>query len=189
MIEKGRPAPAIYKVLSWLGGFLQLDKGDLNMAELKEGSNAPDFSLPASNGKTVSLKDFKGKKNVVLYFYPKDDTPGCTVQACGFRDKIKSIESEDSVVLGVSADSVESHNKFIEKFKLPFILLSDESKKMLESYGVWVEKSMYGKKYMGIARTTFIVGKDGKIAKIYPKVKPEGHNEEVLEFLKSVQKV
>jgi peroxiredoxin Q/BCP len=151
---------------------------------LKEGDKAPEFNLPASNGKQVALKDFKGKKRVILYFYPKDDTPGCTVEACGFRDKVKAIESEDAVVLGVSPDGVDSHNKFIEKFNLPFLLLADEEKKTCNDYSVWVKKNMYGKEYMGVARTTFIIGKDGKIEKIYEKVKPEGHNQEILEFLK-----
>ena len=153
------------------------------MGALKEGSKAPDFSLPASNGENVQLKDFKGKKRVVLYFYPKDDTPGCTVEACGFRDKLKPIEAKDTVILGVSPDDVESHNKFIEKFKLPFLLLSDEDKKVCKAYGVWVKKNMYGKEYMGVGRTTFIIGKDGKIEKIFEKVKPDGHNDEILEFL------
>jgi len=153
------------------------------MAALKVGDKAPDFGLPASNGEKISPKDFKGKKRVVLYFYPKDDTPGCTVEACGFRDKLKPIEGKDAVVLGVSPDNNASHNKFIEKFKLPFPLLSDEDKTVCKAYGVWVKKSMYGKEYMGVARTTFVIGKDGKIEKIYEKVKPEGHNEEILEFL------
>ena len=118
-----------------------------------------------------------------MYFYPKDDTPGCTVEACEFRDNIKKIERSDAVVLGVSPDGVDSHNKFIGKFKLPFLLLSDTEKKICNDYGVWVKKSMYGKEYMGVARTTFIIGKDGKIEKIYEKVKPEGHAAEVLEFL------
>ncbi len=148
----------------------------------KEGSKAPAFSLPASDGKTVSSKDLKGKR-VVLYFYPKDDTPGCTVEACGFRDGIKKIEKQNAVVLGVSPDDTKSHNKFIEKFGLPFILLSDTDKKVCEAYGVWVEKSMYGKTYMGVARTTFIIGPEGKIEKIYEKVKPENHTIEVLEYL------
>lgn len=150
---------------------------------LKEGDKAPDFTAASSDGKQVSLKDLKGKK-VILYFYPKDDTPGCTVEACGFRDGIKKIEKQDAVVLGVSPDSVASHNKFIEKFNLPFILLADEDKTISKAYGVWVEKSMYGKKYMGVARTTFLIGKDGRIEKIYEKVKPEGHTQEVLEHLK-----
>ncbi len=151
------------------------------------GTIAPEINLPASSGTNVSLKDFRGKKNVVLYFYPKDDTSGCTVQACGFRDKIKNIESESAVVLGVSPDGLSSHEKFINKFDLPFILLSDEDKKTCKDYGVWIEKSMYGRKYMGVDRVTFIIGKDGKIAKVFEKVKPQGHNEEVLEFLKSIQ--
>ena len=157
------------------------------MAALSEGQKAPEFNLPASSGKQVALKDFKGKNRVVLYFYPKDDTPGCTVEACSFRDGIKKIESQGTVVLGISPDAVESHNKFIDKFKLPFILLSDEGKKVSTAYGVWVKKSMYGKEYMGVARTTFIIGKDGTIEKIYEKVKPEGHAEEVLDFLKNGQ--
>lgn len=149
---------------------------------LKEGDKAPDFTAASSDGKQISLKDLKDKK-VVLYFYPKDDTPGCTVEACGFRDGIKKFEKQDTIVLGVSPDSVASHNKFIEKFKLPFILLADEDKRICQAYGVWVEKSMYGKKYMGVARTTFIIGEDGRIEKIYEKVKPEGHTDEVLEHL------
>jgi len=122
---------------------------------------------------------------VVLYFYPKDDTPGCTVEACGFRDGIKKIEKLDAVVLGVSPDPVKAHNKFIEKFSLPFLLLADEDKSICKAYGVWVKKSMYGREYMGVARTTFIIGKDGKIEKVYEKVKPDAHTEEVLEFLKA----
>ena len=156
------------------------------MTKPNVGAKAPDFTCPSSNGQTISLKDFKGKKNVILYFYPKDDTSGCTVEACGFRDKIKSIESEDTIVLGVSPDSVESHERFIKKFGLPFILVSDEQKKMLKDYGVWVEKSMYGRKYMGVERTTFIIDKAGKIAKIFNKVKPQGHDEEVLEAIKDL---
>ena len=153
---------------------------------MREGTKAPEFSLMASNGKKISLKDFRGKQRVVLYFYPKDDTPGCTVEACGFRDKIQQIEKKDAVVLGVSPDGVDSHNKFIEKFDLPFILLADEDKGVCKAYGVWVKKSMYGREYMGVARTTFIIGKDGAIEKIYEKVKPEGHNNEILEFLTDV---
>ncbi len=153
---------------------------------LKIGDKAPAFDVPSSVGKNIALKDFAGDKNVVLYFYPKDDTPGCTVQACGFRDSIKNIEKLDAVVLGVSPDSVKSHDKFISKFQLPFTLLSDEDKKLCQDYGVWVEKSMYGKKYMGVARTTFLIDKKGKIAKIFEKVKPEGHNQEVIDALKSL---
>ena len=153
---------------------------------LKVGDKAPEINLTASNGKTVSLKDFNGQKNVVLYFYPKDDTPGCTVQACGFRDAIKNVEKVDAVVLGVSPDGISSHQKFVQKFNLPFILLSDEEKKTCQDYGVWIEKSMYGRKYMGVARTTFIIDKTGEIAKIFEKVKPQGHETEVLEALKSI---
>jgi thioredoxin-dependent peroxiredoxin len=141
---------------------------------LKEGDKAPSFSL---------LDEYKGKTRVV-YFYPKDDTPGCTVEACAFRDNIRKIEGLDAVVIGVSPDDEASHDKFIGKFKLPFRLFPDTDKKVSEAYGVWVKKSMYGKEYMGVARTTFIVGKDGKIKKIYEKVKPEGHAEEVLGALK-----
>ena len=119
------------------------------MPKLEADIKAPAFNLPASNGKNVSLEEFNGKKNVVLYFYPKDDTPGCTVEACGLRDRIKDIQSQGAVVLGVSPDSVASHQKFIEKFKLPFLLLSDEQKKTCADYGVWVEKSMYGKNIWG----------------------------------------
>ena len=155
------------------------------MSKLKEQVKAPDFNLPASNGKNVSLKDFKGKKNVVLYFYPKDDTPGCTIEACGFRDRIKEIEKQDTVILGVSPDGAEAHEKFINKFNLPFLLLSDTQNEMLKAYGVWVEKNMYGRKYRGVARTTFVIDKEGKIAKIFEKVKPQGHDEEVLAFLKN----
>ncbi len=158
------------------------------MSKLKEGRKAPDFKLMASNGKEVSLKDFKGKERVVLYFYPKDDTPGCTVEACGFRDQYQKVETQDAVVFGVSPDGVESHNKFIQKFKLPFILLADEAKEVCKKYGVWVKKSMYGRDYMGVARTTFIIGKNSSIEKIYEKVKPEGHANEVLEFLKENSK-
>ncbi len=156
------------------------------MSRPTEGSKAPDFKLPADDGMEISLKDFKGKKNVVLYFYPKDDTPGCTVEACGFRDMIKKIESQDAVVLGVSPDDVKSHEKFIKKFNLPFALLSDTQKKMLEDYGVWIEKSMYGRKYMGVDRATFIINKEGRIAKVFEKVRPQGHNAEVLEVLKNL---
>jgi len=153
---------------------------------LKVGNKPPEINLPASNSKVVSLKDFKGKKHVVLYFYPKDDTPGCTIEACGFRDQIKDVQKRNAVVLGVSPDGVDKHVKFIEKFDLPFLLLSDEDKKACQDYGVWVEKSMYGRKYMGVARTTFIISKDLKIEKIFEKVKPKEHTDEVLSFLDSL---
>ncbi len=155
------------------------------MAELKEGLKAPDFSLPSSDGGQVSLSDFKGKKSVVLYFYPKDDTPGCTKEACYFRDLQKKFQAAGAEIFGVSFDSLSSHEKFIKKYKLPFPLLSDEDKSVAEKYGVYKEKSMYGKKYMGIERTTFVIDKNQKIAKIFPKVQVEGHAEEVLAAVKS----
>ncbi len=153
---------------------------------LKEGKNAPDFKLLANNRQSFTLKKFKGK-NIVLFFYPKDNTPGCTVEACGFRDSFKEIEKSGAVILGISPDSVKSHENFINKFKLPFPLLADDEKQTCKDYGVWVEKSMYGKKYMGVARTTFIIDKKGKITKIFEKVKPQGHNAEVVEVLKELQ--
>lgn len=151
---------------------------------LKVGSKAPAFSLENDEGKKVSLKDLQGKK-VVLYFYPKDDTPGCTKEACSFSENIKSIQKAGAIVLGVSADTVDSHRKFKEKYKLNFPLLSDPDKDAIEKYGVWKEKNMYGKKSMGIERTTFIIDEDGKIAHIFPKVKVDGHTEAILEKLKS----
>ena len=149
---------------------------------LKEGMKAPDFKAFASNGETAALKDFKGK-TIVLYFYPKDDTPGCTKEACGFRDAHKKIEKTGAVILGVSPDSVKAHEKFIDKFSLPFLLLADEDKKICQSYGVWVKKSMYGREYMGVQRATFIISKNGKIDKIYPKVDTKIHDQEVLQYL------
>lgn len=150
---------------------------------LKEGSKAPAFTLPNEKGKKVSLKDFEGQK-VVLYFYPKDMTSGCTKEACDFRDAHPDFKKIKAVVLGVSPDSIDSHKKFAEKYELPFTLLSDENKNVLEKYGVWKEKSMYGKKYMGVERTTVIIDEKGKIQKIFPKVKVNGHAEEVLEELR-----
>lgn len=149
---------------------------------LQEGKKAPDFKLPSTAGKEISLSDFKGEKVVVLYFYPKDDTPGCTQEACDFRDSLKKFKG--AAILGVSADAIPAHEKFQKKFSLPFPLLSDESKEMIKTYGVWKEKSMYGKKYMGIERTTVIIDKQGKVAKIFPKVKVTGHVDEVLEAVK-----
>lgn len=151
---------------------------------LKEGDKAPDFKAAASNGKIVSLKDFKGER-LVLYFYPKDDTPGCTVEACGFRDAYKKIEKAGAVVVGVSPDPLKAHDKFINKYNLPFLLLADEDKEICKAYKVWVKKSMYGREYMGVQRATFIISKSGKIEKIYPKVTPKGHETEILEFLNS----
>jgi len=150
---------------------------------IEVGKKAPDFKLKDQSGKTIKLNDLKGKK-VVLYFYPKDNTSGCTKEACYFRDEISMFEKLDTVVLGVSADSVESHKKFADKYQLPFSLLSDPEKEMLETYGVWKEKSMYGKKYMGIERTTVIIDENGKVKTIFPKVKVEGHVEEVAAALK-----
>ena len=146
------------------------------MALPKEGTKAPEFE---------QLKALKGK-HVVLYFYPKDDTPGCTVEACSFRDNVKKIENLNAVVLGVSPDDEKSHDKFIQKFKLPFKLVPDTDKKISQAYGVWGEKSFMGKKYMGVNRSTFLIAPDGKIEKVYEKVKPEAHAAEVLEFLNSV---
>jgi len=150
---------------------------------LKEGEMAPDFSLPTSDGGKTSLKDFKGKKQVVLYFYPKDDTPGCTKEACGFRDTIGEYEAQDAVVLGVSSDDEASHKKFIQKYSLPFTLLSDVDGSVSKNYGVYKKKNMYGKSYWGIERTTFIIDKSGLIARIFPKVQVENHINEVLKFL------
>ncbi|HMS65653.1 MAG TPA: thioredoxin-dependent thiol peroxidase [Ignavibacteria bacterium] len=149
---------------------------------LKPGDKAPDFTLQNDKGENVTLKDLKGKK-VILYFYPKDDTSGCTKEACSFRDNIKIIEKKNAVVIGVSKDSVKSHDKFKKKYNLPFTLLSDENLEMLKNYDVWKEKSMYGKKYMGIERTTFIIDEKGKIREIFNKVKVDGHTEEILSKL------
>ena len=153
------------------------------MSILAVGAKAPAFSAPDQSGNIVSLADFKGK-TVVLYFYPKDDTPGCTVEACSFRDEFSAFKKKGAVVLGVSPDSPKKHTKFIEKFSLPFTLLADEDKKIAQDYQVWVEKSMYGKKYMGVERSTFVIGPDGKLQAIYRKVKaaPE-HTAEVLAAL------
>ena len=150
-----------------------------------EGKKAPAFSLLNFEGKKVSLKDFLGKK-VVLYFYPKDMTSGCTKEACDFRDSFPDFGGLDSVIIGISADKVDLHKRFIQKYDLPFELLSDEKKEVLEKYGVWKEKSMYGKKYMGIERTTFVIDEKGIIRKIFPKVKVPGHIDEVLKILKEI---
>ena len=150
---------------------------------LKIGDKAPDFTLKSDQDEDVSLKDFLGKSDVVLYFYPKDNTPGCTKEACSFRDNIQPIQAKNAVVLGISPDSVKSHQSFINKQNLNFTLLSDPDHKVADAYGAWGEKSMYGKKYMGILRTTFVIGKDGNIKNVFEKVKPEGHAEEVLQIL------
>jgi len=156
------------------------------MPELKEGDKAPDFTLPSSDGGNVSLKDFKGKENVVLYFYPKDDTPGCTKEACSFRDQRKLFQAQGAEIFGVSFDSVDSHKKFIGKYKLSFPLLADADKTVAQKYGVYKQKSFMGKSYMGIERTTFVIDKDSKIRKIFPQVKVDGHTEEVLAAVKSL---
>lgn len=146
------------------------------------GAKAPAFSLPSDAGSPVALKDFRGKK-VVLYFYPKDDTSGCTTQACEFRDTWRDVKRAGAVVLGVSPDGVASHQKFRDKYTLPFPLLADEDHAVAERYGVWGEKSMYGRKYFGILRTTFVIDEEGRITHIFEKVKPEGHAAEVLAAL------
>ena len=151
---------------------------------VKEGDKAPDFTLQADDGREVSLKDYQGKK-VVLYFYPKDDTPGCTREASEFRDTIKQLENENAVVVGVSKDSVESHKKFKEKYGLPFTLLSDPEAKVLRLYEVWKKKSLYGREMMSTERTTFLIDEKGIVKKVYPKVKVEGHAEVCLMDLKS----
>ena len=150
---------------------------------LEPGKKAPDFSLKNQDDEKVSLNGFIGQK-VVLYFYPKDDTSVCTKEACSFSDELPKFSKVDAVIIGVSPDPVKSHKKFSEKYKLKFDLLADEEKKVVEKYGVWKEKSMYGRKYMGVERTTFIIDEKGKIKKIFNKVKVDGHNKEVLEALK-----
>jgi peroxiredoxin Q/BCP len=152
----------------------------------QEGKAAPAFSGVTNTGEKVALKDFKGKKNVVLYFYPKDDTPGCTKEACSFRDNKKTFDQADTVIIGVSRDSMASHNKFISKYDLPFLLISDDDEIICSKYDVIKEKNMYGKKVMGIVRSTFVIGKDGKIKKIFPKVKVDGHTAEVLGIVKEL---
>ena len=146
------------------------------------GDKAPDFTLPADDGRTMSLKDFRGKK-VVLYFYPKDDTPGCTAEACSFRDNLGRVTSKGAVVLGVSRDDTVSHGKFRDKYHLNFPLLADDAGKVTEAYGVWKKKSLYGRTFMGIERTTFVIDEQGKVARVWPRVKVQGHTDEVLAAL------
>ncbi len=148
----------------------------------KVGRKAPAFSAPGSNGNQVKLSDFTGKV-VVLYFYPKDNTPGCTVEACGFRDAHNRLKKAGVEVLGVSPDSLKSHADFSEKFGLPFVLLADEKQEICKKYGVWRQKTMAGRKYMGVVRTTFVIDREGKIAHVFEKVKPEGHEDEVLAWI------
>lgn len=152
------------------------------MERPKEGSDAPDFSLPDQDGVMHKLSDYRGKW-VLLYFYPKDNTPGCTIEACTIRDQFKDFQKIDAVVLGVSTDSVKSHKKFVDAFSLPFTLLADENKEVVGQYGVFGEKKFMGKTYMGTSRTSFLIDPDGKIAKVYEKVKPEVHAGEVLSEL------
>lgn len=153
---------------------------------IKIGANAPAISLPDQNGKMHKLSDYKGKW-VLIYFYPKDDTSGCTTEACGIRDSFPKFGRLYAQVLGISTDSVASHKKFAEKYKLPFTLLADEEKTVVNKYRVWAEKSMYGKKYFGTLRTSFLVDPKGKIVRIYEKVKPAEHAAQVLNDLKSLQ--
>ena len=153
---------------------------------VEEGKKAPVITLNDQDGKKVSLNDFKGK-NIILYFYPKDNTSGCTLEACNFRDDFPKFGNMKAVILGVSPDSVESHKKFAEKYNLPFRLLSDEKKSVLNKYGVWKEKSMYGIKYMCVERSTIVIDKVGKIRKIFRKVKVADHNKEVMEVLKELK--
>lgn len=149
---------------------------------LQQGMSAPDFVLDADDGSAVSLSSFSGK-TVVLYFYPKDDTPGCTKEACGFRDAWDRFLEKGAVVLGVSPDKTQSHSQFRTKYELPFKLLADPETRVIKAYGAWGEKSMYGKSYEGVLRSTFVIDKEGVIVKVFPKVKPEGHAEEILALL------
>src|SRR5688500_10872374 len=152
------------------------------MTPLTEGAEAPEFTLESDSGDTVSLAQLRGKP-VVLYFYPRDDTPGCTTEACEFRDAWADVKHTGAVVLGVSPDTAASHKKFKSKFKLPFPLLADPDHKVAERYGAWGERSMYGRKFQGILRTTFVIGPDGRITKVFERVKPKGHAAQVLEAL------
>lgn len=149
---------------------------------LEVGSKAPDFSLPDKDGKVVSLRDFAGKK-VVLYFYPKDNTPGCTKQACAFAGAYEEFKRKDVVVIGISKDSISSHQKFAEKHNLPFLLLSDPELKAIQAYGVWQEKKLYGKVSMGVVRSTFLIDEFGMIERVMPKVKPDSNAAEILAYL------
>ena len=150
--------------------------------QLQSGDKAPSFSLPSSSGGTVTLNELRGKK-VVLYFYPKDDTPGCTKEACGFRDSKDDLDAENLVVLGVSADDLDSHQQFIDKFHLNFPLLADVDRTCIDAYGVWGEKKLRGQRMVGIIRKTFLINEEGKIMKAWHEVQPEGHAEEILQVV------
>lgn len=154
------------------------------MEELKEGDIAPEFTAKDQNGKMVSLSDFR-ENDVILFFYPKDDTPGCTAEACNFRDNYQSLQQQGYTVLGVSTDDENSHTKFANKYQLPFTLIADTDKQIVEAYGVWVEKNMYGKKYMGTARKTFLISKEGVIRKIISKVDTAASSQQLLDSLKA----
>jgi peroxiredoxin Q/BCP len=156
------------------------------MGEIVEGKPAPQFTLPASTGGKIALKDFKGRSHVVLYFYPKDMTSGCTKEACSFRDLQGEFEAAGAAILGVSPDDLDSHGKFTAQHGLNFPLLSDAGAKIATKYGVWKEKSMYGRKFMGIERTTFVIDKAGKVRRVYPKVKVDKHADEVLAFVRDL---
>ena len=153
---------------------------------LEQGNPAPDFSLPDQHGKNHQLSDYSGNW-VVLYFYPRDMTPGCTTEACNFRDDFPAFNDLNVVILGVSKDSIARHMKFAEKYDLPFTLLSDETGSVCESYGIWKEKSMYGKTFMGITRSTFLINPEGKIVRVYPKVKVKEHAAELLQALNELK--
>lgn len=155
---------------------------ELKELSLKEGDPAPDFTASTNGGGEISLADLRGR-NVILYFYPKDNTPGCNKEACSFRDHWEDFKEKGAVVLGVSTDTVKSHDKFAAKFKLPFTLLADETKSIVQAYGVWGPKTFMGVKYTGTSRVTFLIGPDGRIKKVWPKVSPADHAEEVLAAL------
>ena len=155
---------------------------------LEEGYKAPEFSLKDQDGKTHKLSEYKGKK-VIVYFYPRDDTPGCTTEACSFRDSFSDFKKKGAVILGISADDEKSHKKFAEKYSLPFTLLSDPGHETLEKYGAWTKKSMYGKVFMGIQRITYLIDEKGKVMKAFKKVKPDEHAEELLALLSSQENI
>jgi peroxiredoxin Q/BCP len=155
---------------------------EVSMTMPRVGNKAPDFTLPDQDGNPTKLSDLRGKP-VVLYFYPKDDTPGCTKEACSFRDGFKDFEQAGAVILGVSPDTPAAHTKFRAKYELPFTLLADEDHKVLERYGVWGQKKFRGREYMGVLRTTFLIGSDGKLLEVFEKVRPEHHSQEVLAAL------